>query len=71
MLIYVLGGTPLVKIISNLFLQKAEESLEDYINLALNLSGSAFRVELTAVPANIPLEAVVTTHKVPKASCRS
>ncbi len=28
-----------------------EESLEDYINLALNLSGSTFRVELTAEPA--------------------
>ncbi len=27
-----------------------EESLEDYINLALNLSGSAFRVELAAEP---------------------
>ncbi len=28
-----------------------EELLEDYINLALNLSGSAFRVELAAEPA--------------------
>ncbi|KAF4117035.1 hypothetical protein G5714_001588 [Onychostoma macrolepis] len=28
-----------------------EESLEDYINLALHLSGSAFRVELAAEPA--------------------
>ncbi|KAF4114383.1 hypothetical protein G5714_004606 [Onychostoma macrolepis] len=28
-----------------------EESLEDYINLALQLSGSAFRVELAAEPA--------------------
>ncbi len=28
-----------------------EELLEDYINLALNLSGSTFRVELTAEPA--------------------
>ncbi len=28
-----------------------EKSLEAYINLALNLSGSAFRVELTAEPA--------------------
>ncbi len=28
-----------------------EESLEEYINLALNLSGSAFRVELAAEPA--------------------
>ncbi len=30
-----------------------EELLEDYINLALNLSGSAFRVELAAEPATV------------------
>ncbi len=30
-----------------------EELLEDYINLALNLSGSAFRVELAAEPAPV------------------
>ncbi len=35
-----------------------EELLEDYINLALNLSGSAFRVELAAEPASVrePME---------------
>ncbi len=30
-----------------------EELLEDYINLALNLSGSAFRVELAAETATV------------------
>ncbi len=31
--------------------QNPEELLEDYLNLALHLSGSAFRVELAAEPA--------------------
>ncbi|KAF4112133.1 hypothetical protein G5714_006928 [Onychostoma macrolepis] len=36
-----------------------EESLEDYINLALHLSGSAFRVELAAEPTQSSPEATI------------
>ncbi len=45
-----------------------EESLEDYINLALSLSGLAFSMELAAVPAHVTPEVEASTHKAPEAA---
>ncbi len=43
-----------------------EELLEDYLNLALHLSGSAFRVESMAASAHKAPEAAVHLHTAPE-----
>ncbi len=45
-----------------------EESLEGYLNLALRLSGSAFRVESAAEPARDFSEAAAPPHEAPDAA---
>ncbi len=64
LLVFYWGG--LAEPFKSLLYWVPEESLEDYINLALNLSGSAFRVELATVPAHIAPEVAVSAHKAPE-----
>ncbi len=45
-----------------------EESLEGYLNLALRLSGSAFRVESAAEPVRDSSQAAASTPKAPEAA---
>ncbi len=43
-----------------------QELLEDYLNLALHLSGSAFRVESMAASAHLAPEMAASAHKAPE-----
>ncbi len=45
-----------------------EELLEDYLNLALHLSGSAFRVGSMAASAHLAPEVAASAHKAPEAA---